>query len=201
MIHKKSLLSAICFSALLVFSNSVAAEPGAAAGTLKQAGKGPLKVFILAGQSNMQGQGTLEAKDDAGKERKGTLRSLLSDPVKAPLIKHLVDAKGDWAEVRDDVWVYDINEFGPVGAGGASLHRCALALGRVYPDALRPAHRPLSLALAAEERRARAVGRAAYREGASHAAGEGARVKAMLALLAKYQRDGRSIPNREESLR
>jgi hypothetical protein len=34
----------------------------------KQEGKGPLKVFILAGQSNMQGQGTVTAKDPAGNE-------------------------------------------------------------------------------------------------------------------------------------
>ncbi len=26
--------------------------------------------------------------------------------------QHLVDAKGNWDEVRDDVWVYDVNEFG-----------------------------------------------------------------------------------------
>lgn len=32
----------------------------------------------------------------------------------------------------------------------------------------------------------------------NRSAGEGARVKAMLALLEQYQRDGRSIPNREE---
>jgi hypothetical protein len=93
-----------------VLSTFAVAEPPAE--ILKQAGKSPLKVFILAGQSNMQGQGTLEAKDDAGKEKKGTLLDLLSDPAKAPLIKHLVNAKGEWAEVRDDVWVYDIGEFG-----------------------------------------------------------------------------------------
>ena len=62
----------------------------------------------------MQGQGTLEAKDDAGNEKKGTLRALLADPAKAPLIKHLLNAKGEWAEVRDDVWVYDIGEFGSI---------------------------------------------------------------------------------------
>ena len=95
-----------------MLGSSVLAEQGAAAGTTRQAGKSPLKVFILAGQSNMQGQGTLEAKDKDGKECKGTMRYLLSDPAKAPLIQHLVDAKGNWAEVRDDVWVYDINEFG-----------------------------------------------------------------------------------------
>ena len=72
----------------------------------------PLKVFILAGQSNMQGQGIVTSKDPAGKERPGTLAYLLKDPAKAPMLKKWVDAKGEWAEKRDDVWVWDINEFG-----------------------------------------------------------------------------------------
>ena len=72
----------------------------------------PLKVFILAGQSNMQGQGIVTSKDSAGKERPGTLAYLLKDPAKAPMLKKWVDAKGEWAEKRDDVWVWDINEFG-----------------------------------------------------------------------------------------
>jgi len=28
------------------------------------------------------------------------------------MLKHWVDATGNWAEKRDDVWVYDVNEFG-----------------------------------------------------------------------------------------
>ena len=108
------LLATVCAAALPMLAESVFAAPNLPAETLRQAGKSPLKVFILAGQSNMQGQGTLEAKDDAGNEKKGTLRSLLADPAKAPLIKHLVNAKGEWAEVRDDVWVYDIGEFGTI---------------------------------------------------------------------------------------
>ena len=64
----------------------------------------PLKVFILAGQSNMQGQGIVTSKDKAGKERPGTLAYLLKDPAKAPMLKKWVDAKGEWAEKRDDVW-------------------------------------------------------------------------------------------------
>ena len=102
----------MCAAALPLFGESLQAAQNLPAEFLKQAGKCPLKVFSLAGQSNMQGQGTLEAKDDAGNEKKGTLRALLAAPAKAPLIKHLVNAKGEWAEVRDDVWVYDIGEFG-----------------------------------------------------------------------------------------
>jgi len=65
----------------------------------KQPGKGPVKVFILAGQSNMEGFGTVEG------DRKGTLRSLLADPNTAERYKHLVDKDGKWV-TRDDVWVW-----------------------------------------------------------------------------------------------
>lgn len=64
----------------------------------------PVKVFVLAGQSNMEGQAVadLEGRDYNG--GKGTLKALLKDPARAPLVKHLVNARGGWA-VRDDVWV------------------------------------------------------------------------------------------------
>ena len=59
-----------------------------------------LKVFILAGQSNMEGQAVadLDGKDYNG--GKGTLMHLLKDPAKAALVKHLRTDKGEWA-VRD----------------------------------------------------------------------------------------------------
>src|SRR3954469_438798 len=64
----------------------------------------PLKVFILAGQSNMEGPAVvdLDGKDYNG--GKGTLKYLLKDPARAPLVKHLADGKGGWV-VRGDVWV------------------------------------------------------------------------------------------------
>src|SRR5947209_11503517 len=71
------------------------------------------KVFILAGQSNMEGQAVadLDGKDYNG--GKGTLNHLLSDPAKAPLVKHLRNDKGEWS-VRQDVWVRYRPENGPV---------------------------------------------------------------------------------------
>ena len=72
----------------------------------------PLKVFILAGQSNMQGQGIVSSLAEMKVEKPGTLASMLKDPAKAPLLKTWVNAKGEWAEGRDDVWVWDVNEFG-----------------------------------------------------------------------------------------
>ena len=80
----------------------------------------PIKVFILAGQSNMQGQGLVEAKDSAGNEKPGTLTAMLANPVKGRLLKGLRTPDGKWVE-RDDIWVYDINESGivkgPLGFG------------------------------------------------------------------------------------
>jgi hypothetical protein len=70
----------------------------------KQPGKSPVKVFILAGQSNMEGQAVadLDGKDYNG--GKGTLNALLADPSKASVYKHLKNNKGEWA-IRENVWV------------------------------------------------------------------------------------------------
>jgi hypothetical protein len=81
---------------------------------------GPLKVFILAGQSNMEGQAVadLDGKDYNG--GRGTLKYLLKSPDKAALVKHLTNERGGWA-VRDDVWVRYQPEKGPVKAGPLTL--------------------------------------------------------------------------------
>jgi hypothetical protein len=80
------------------------------------AGPKPLQVFVLAGQSNMEGPAVvdLDGKDYNG--GKGTLKHLLKDPAKGPMLRHLADGKGGWA-VRDDVWVRYQPEKGPVKAG------------------------------------------------------------------------------------
>ncbi len=85
-----------------------------------QAGKGAIQVFILAGQSNMEGHGKVEGRKD-GKIQKGTLRYVVTDPKTADRYAHLVAANGQW-RVRKDVWVaYNGgNRHGPltVGYGG-----------------------------------------------------------------------------------
>ena len=48
---------------------------------------------------------------------------------------------------------------------GHAVHRCALAVGRVLADALRPAHRPLRVADAAHQGRAGRLQRAGARDG------------------------------------
>ncbi len=81
---------------------------------------GPVRVFVLAGQSNMEGQAVsdLSGKDYNG--GRGTLLALLDDPAKAPLVRHLRSADGRWT-VRDDVWCRYQRERGPLLAGPLSM--------------------------------------------------------------------------------
>jgi hypothetical protein len=79
-------------------------------------GTGPLKVFILAGQSNMEGQAVVDLAGKDYNEGKGTLVQVMQDPVKSALFKHLKDIDGKWT-VRDDVWVRDKPEHGAVRVG------------------------------------------------------------------------------------
>lgn len=74
-------------------------------------GPGPLKVFILAGQSNMEGHGFTEG------EQKGTLRSLLKDPATAEHYKQLVGKDGKFV-ARDDVWIVYNDKKGNLTVGG-----------------------------------------------------------------------------------
>ncbi len=62
------------------------------ADALAEAKKGPVRVFILAGQSNMEGKGAIRHLDE-----------LIADPKTAGTYKHLKSG-GKWVE-RDDVWV------------------------------------------------------------------------------------------------
>lgn len=81
----------------------------------EQPRKGPLKVFILAGQSNMQGHGVVEAnpKRNMGK---GSLEYLVKHPKTAKQMKHLIDADGKWT-VRKDVWIWHFDRKGGLTVG------------------------------------------------------------------------------------
>jgi Carbohydrate esterase, sialic acid-specific acetylesterase len=80
----------------------------------------PVKVFILAGQSNMEGQAVVDLDGKDYNDGKGTLKALFNDPVKAKLFKHLKTEKGEWA-VRDDVWVRYQREKQPLLAGPLAM--------------------------------------------------------------------------------
>ena len=88
----------------------------------------PVKVFILAGQSNMSGHGEMESGD------KGNLSWLMKN-TDNPRFKKLMGPDGKWTE-RNDVFIYTANNkvsfsikgednftFGPLSAGyGAYKH-------------------------------------------------------------------------------
>jgi hypothetical protein len=75
----------------------------------------PAKVFILAGQSNMEGQGFISA-DPKRNGGKGSLEYLLNDKATAAKFAHLRDKDGKW-QVRDDVWITYLDRRGPLTVG------------------------------------------------------------------------------------
>ncbi len=96
--------------------------------TALKAARMPVKVFVLAGQSNMEGQAVVDLEGKDYNEGKGSLALLMRDPVKAPIFQHLRGADGKWT-VREDVFVRYQREDRPLLAG-------PLALGfSVYGDA------------------------------------------------------------------
>ena len=88
----------------------------------------PVKVFLLAGQSNMEGHGFVkaEARRNGGK---GSLEYLTKDPASANKYKHLLDKDGKWV-VRDDVWIHYLNRKGKLAVGyGVKEDRIGPELG------------------------------------------------------------------------
>jgi alpha-galactosidase len=103
----------------------------------------PVKVFILAGQSNMEGQGFIKA-DPQRNGGKGSLEFLVKDPATADRFKHLVGKEGKWV-VRDDVWIHYLDRKGKLTVGfGAKDDRIGpeLGFGHVIGDAF---HEPVLL--------------------------------------------------------
>lgn len=88
----------------------------------------PVKVFILAGQSNMQGHGFISA-DPKRNEDKGSLEYVAKQPDTAAKFKHLLGKDDKWA-VRDDVWIHYLDRKGKLTAGfGANADRIGPELG------------------------------------------------------------------------
>ena len=78
------------------------------------------QVFLLAGQSNMQGQGVVDMDHpkyyNGGK---GTLVRVMKESKHRGVYKHLKDKNGQWVE-RDDAFIRHRNKQG-VMAGGVSI--------------------------------------------------------------------------------
>lgn len=98
----------------------------------------PVRVFILAGQSNMEGAGRIKA-DPNRNGGKGSLEFLVKDAATAKKFAPLVDAAGQW-RARDDVWISYLDRKGPLKAGfGARQGETIgpeLGFGWVMGDAL-----------------------------------------------------------------
>jgi len=75
----------------------------------------PVKVFVLAGQSNMEGHGFVPA-DPKRNDGKGSLEYVAKQPATADQFKHLLGKDGKWA-VRDDVWIHYLERKGKLTAG------------------------------------------------------------------------------------
>lgn len=113
----------------LLFSLVAVIHPAAAAQ--------PVRVFILAGQSNMEGAGQIKA-NPARNGGQGSLELLVKDPATAKRFAPLVDSSGKW-RVRDDVWISYLDRKGPLTAGfGARPETIGpeLGFGWVMGDAL-----------------------------------------------------------------
>jgi hypothetical protein len=102
-----------------------------------------VKVFILAGQSNMEGQGVVSmAHEDHYNGGKGNLVWSMEHSQSRDKMKHLRDEKGNWVK-RDDVEIFfkakEKNRSGPLtigytGYGGRSHIGPELQFGHVVGD-------------------------------------------------------------------
>jgi len=100
-------------------------QPTSASSRTSTTAPPPLKVFLLVGQSNMQGQGYITATDDNGGNLPGTLDWMVeTDPAKYGKLRQ---PDGNWTE-RPDVWIAynrqsignvraEMNQHGPLIAG------------------------------------------------------------------------------------
>ena len=73
-------------------------------------------MFVLAGQSNMEGQAVVDLGGRDYNDGAGTLAKLVEDPARRPTYAHLLNAEGTW-RVRDDVWVRYQREGAPLRTG------------------------------------------------------------------------------------
>jgi len=95
---------------LLVVSAAIPAVKASAA-----ASDPVVKVFVLAGQSNMEGHGRVVADPDANGGR-GSLEWLATNAGTAPRFRHLIDEAGQWV-ARPDVQIWYLGRTGDLAPG------------------------------------------------------------------------------------
>jgi len=136
--------SLFCGTLLLAMSGCVAEAPTETDDNLandESAGvtaSGRVKIFILAGQSNMVGQGTVDPTqahlDKNG--GKGTLKYLVTNSATHATYAHLVGSGGKWAS-RNDVWLVDLDHSGPLTVTGETIGpelEFGTVVGNYYQD-------------------------------------------------------------------
>ena len=112
---------------------------GVAAAGKTEPPKKPVKVFLLAGQSNMEGQGVVSMDHpEYYNGGRGNLVNVMKDAKKAHLFKHLRGENGKWV-VRDDVKITFGKRSGNLtigytGYGGDSHIGPELQFGHVVGD-------------------------------------------------------------------
>jgi hypothetical protein len=128
---------------LAVVALAAPARPAPAEPAPKKAATGPIKVFLLAGQSNMEGQGVVSMDDPKNYNGgKGNLEWSMKNSASAAKMKHLKNEKGEWV-VRDDVQIsFKVGNtvrkggltVGYTGYGGSSHIGPELQFGHVMGD-------------------------------------------------------------------
>lgn len=96
-----------------------------------------VRIFILAGQSNMEGAGVIDGRPEKRNGGQGTLSFLVNESRGRQDYQHLVDSGGHWL-IRNDVWIWYLGRKGGLTAGyGAKKDRIGpeLQFGHVIGDA------------------------------------------------------------------
>jgi alpha-galactosidase len=106
------------FCCALILSATLTPAAGQPTAADPPAADKPVKVFVLAGQSNMEGHGIVAA-DPKRNGGKGSLEYVARAPATAEKFKHLRAEDGKWV-TRNDVWVHYHDRKGKltVGYGG-----------------------------------------------------------------------------------
>ncbi|MCH2582906.1 MAG: sialate O-acetylesterase, partial [Planctomycetes bacterium] len=78
--------------------------------------QGKLKVFVLAGQSNMEGAGQIAINPRSKNGGKGSLEYLVKDPKTAKKYAHTGYRDGSW-RVRVDGWIWYLGRKGGLSVG------------------------------------------------------------------------------------
>ena len=130
---------------MLLFCAFLSATTQDGAPDLPVPGGSTIKVFLLAGQSNMEGYGVVDLDDENDfNGGRGTFEFLLEDPVHQKAFGHWQVGEAGWS-TRDDVFISYQPEHGPMKVGPLSVgfsgqpgrHHFGpeLEIGRVLGDA------------------------------------------------------------------